>query len=181
MKRIVIIAMFVVFAQITAGFSKPVPQTFPGATKLSLRRIDVNAKTITALSAGKDYIVDLTQRGVVYEFSHKTGQMDLSRVKVRTPNGELTLGSYLETTVLKGKLAGFKYKSQDFSLVNTQTGTVQKAPTAIKGFQCETSLCTCTGSGDCIDLFLTGLCKIGTGFCIKNPVTGQEQCACGRQ
>lgn len=180
MKRIMIVATLVVFAQIMAGFSMPAPQTFPGATKHNLRRIDVNAKTITALTPGKNYIVDLTQRGVVYEFNHRTGQIDLSRVRVRTAKGEVAIGSFLETTVLKGNLSGFKYKSQAFSLAITQPGTLQKPPTGATGFQCDPQICTCAGFGDCLDLiFNAGLCG-GHVFCTTNPITGQEHCACAR-
>src|SRR5262252_2202398 len=119
MKRIVIIATLVAFAQMAAGFS-PMPQTFPEGT--TLRRIDVNTKTITALAPGKNYIVDLTQRGVIYEFSPQAGQIDFNRVRVRTALGESAIGSFLETTFLKDKLAGFKYASQAFSLITRSPG-----------------------------------------------------------
>ncbi len=180
MKRIMILATLVVFAQITAGFSMPAPQTFPRATKHTLRRIDVNAKTITALPSGKYYIVDLTQRGVVYEFSHQTGQIDLRRVRVRTAKGEVAIGSFLKTTFLKGNLSGFKYKSQAFSLATTQPGTLQNPTRGAKDFKCDSEICTCAGFADCIDLiFNTGLCGGGM-ICTKNPVTGQEYCGCRR-
>jgi hypothetical protein len=176
MKRIMIVATLVVFAQIMAGFSMPAPQTFPKTTKL--RRIDVNAKIITALTPDKNYIVDLTQRGVVYEFSHQAGVIDLSRVKVRTAKGEVAIGSFLETTFLKGKLAGFRYKSQAFSLAITQPGTLQNPPTSTKVYQCDLEFCTCTGSVACLDMVFNA-CGGGV-FCAINPLTGEEHCACRR-
>jgi hypothetical protein len=156
MKRIVIIATLVVFAQIAAGFSTPAPQTFPRAT--ALRRIDVNAKTITALAPGKNYVVDLTNRGVVYEFSHQAGAIDLSRVKVRTARGEVAIGSYLETTFLKDKLAGFKYKSQAFSLATLPPGTLQDPPTGTTNIACGKKYCVCTNQADCIAMFFSQVC-----------------------
>jgi hypothetical protein len=178
MKRIMIVATLVVFAQISAGFSMPAPQTFPGATKLNLRRINVNAKTITALTPDKNYIVDLTQRGVVYEFSHQTGQIDLSRVRVRTANGEVPIGSYLETTFLKGKLTGFKYKSQAFSLAITQPGTLQNPSKGARRFNCEPEVCTCIGFEDCLNMIVNERVCTGKIFCANNPITGEEHCAC---
>jgi hypothetical protein len=62
MRRIVIVATMVALALVASGFST-MPQSVPGS--VSLRRIQVNAQTITALAPGKNYIVDLTQRGVV--------------------------------------------------------------------------------------------------------------------
>jgi hypothetical protein len=177
MKRIVIIATLVVFAQIAAGFSMPAPQTFPVAA--TLRRVEVNTKTITALTPGKNYVVDLTQRGVVYEFSHQAGAIDFSRVKVRTARGEVAIGSYLETTILKDKLAGFKYKSQAFSIATRQPGTVKNPSSGTSNFSCNSALCSCSGARDCSDLlFNTPLCG-GAIFCSKNSA-GEPICLCVR-
>ncbi len=178
MKRIMIIATLVVFTQIVAGFSMPAPQTFPKAT--TLRRIEVNTKTITALAPGKNYAVDLTQRGVVYEFSHQAGEIDLSRVKVRTALGEVAIGSFLETTFLKNKFAGFKYKSQAFSLATLPTGTVKNPSTVTSNFQCDAVGCYCSGTSDCSDLiFNTTLCG-GTIFCTTGS-DGTKYCGCVRR
>lgn len=178
MKRIVIVATLVVFTQIVAGFSLPAPQTFPKAT--THRRIEVNTKTITSLAPGKNYTVDLTQRGVVYEFSHQAGQIDFSRVNVRTDRGEVAIGSFLETTFLKGKSAGFKYKSQAFSLATRQPGIVKNSPTGISNFSCDSNQCNCDGNRDCLDLLVySGLCDRLT-FCVTSQITGQLYCVCTR-
>lgn len=207
MKRIMIIATLVVFTQIVAGFSMPAPQTFPKAT--TLRRIEVNAKTITAqedvlvgagpgapgghvkagvevntktntaLTTGKNYIVDLTQRGVVYEFSPQAGQIDLSRVKVRTARGEVAIGSFLETTFLKDKFAGFKYKSQAFSLATLPTGTVRNPPTVTSNFACGRLSCYCSGKADCIDLIFNSSNCGGSILCFKDS-NGESYCTCLR-
>ena len=42
----------------------------------------------------EQYVVDLTQRGVKYEFDPKAGQIDFSRVMVRTANGEFAIGPF---------------------------------------------------------------------------------------
>jgi hypothetical protein len=177
MKRIGIIATLVALAQMASGFS-PTPQTSPGPN--TLRRIDINTKTITALAPGKNYIVDLTQRGVIYEFSPQVGQIDFSRVRVRTAQGEVAIGSFLETTYLKDKLAGFKYKSQAFSLATRPPGTLQNPPADTSNFKCSAIQCACNGTFDCNDLiFNTSLCG-GPIFCAPNPITGEKVCICDR-
>lgn len=70
----------------------------------TIKRVQVNARTITALPSAKKYVVDLTQRGVVYEFDSKTNRIDFSRVMVRTARGEVTISSYLERVLRPGKL-----------------------------------------------------------------------------
>src|SRR5215510_613017 len=177
MKRMMIIATLVAFAQMASGFS-PMPQTFPGST--SLRRIQVNAQTITALPSGKNYIVDLTQRGVIYEFSPQAGQIDFNRVRVRTARGEVEISSFLETNYLIDKLAGFKYKSQAFSLATRPPGTLQNPPADTTNFKCSAIRCACNGTFDCNDLiFNTSLCG-GPIFCAPNPATGEKVCVCER-
>jgi hypothetical protein len=177
MKRIMIIATLVALAQTVAGIS-PMPQTSSGPT--TLRRIEVNTKTITALAPGKNYVVDLTQRGVIYEFSPQAGQIDFNRVRVRTARGEVEIGSFLETNYLIDKLAGFKYKSQAFSLATRTPGTLQNPQADTTNFKCSAIRCACNGTFDCNDLiFNTSLCG-GPIFCAPNPATGEKVCVCDR-
>jgi hypothetical protein len=182
MKRFVIIATLIALAQMASGFS-PMPQTFPGEN--TLRRIDVNAKTITALAPGKNYIVDLTQRGVIYEFSPQAGQIDFSRVRVRTAQGEVAIGSFLETTYLKDKLAGFKYASQAFSLETLPSGTLQNPPSGTSnsaGCHADISagtICSCSGVVDC--KYLKAKICASPILCATNPITGEKFCSCKGQ
>ena len=161
MKRIMIIATLVVFTLALAGFSTPTVQT-PGGTS-TLRRIQVNAQTITALPAGKKYVVDLTKRGVKYEFDPKAGQIDFTRVMVRTARGDVTMASFLEKIIPKDKLSGFKYSSQSFSLGTRLPGTVQ-TPLAntSKEFSCDIyDTCYCEGESDCQTLLNWRVCGGG--------------------
>ena len=154
MKRIVIVATLIAFAQMASGFS-PMPQTFPGGT--TLRRIQVNAQTITALAPGKNYVVDLTQRGVVYEFSPQAGQIDFSRVRVRTAQGEVAIDTFIEKTLPKDKLAEFKYKSQAFGIATRPPGTLQNPSNGASKF-CSRDICTCFDPVECTDLLNNGPC-----------------------
>ena len=184
MKRIVIIATLVVFAQIAAGFSQPASQTFPGTPTLRrvfrITNVRANASGVPTVGVpGSIFIVDLTQRGVVYEFDPQAGQIDFNRIKVRTARGEVAIGSFLETTFLKDNLAGFKYTSQPFSLATRPAGTLQNHPTGTSNFNCNVSECACTGDRDCSDLiFNTSLCN-GPIFCSKET-SGESHCVCTR-
>jgi len=144
----------------------------------SIRRVQVNARTITALPRGKRYVVDLTQRGVTYEFDGKT---DLSRVMVRTAQGAIALGPWLEKTLLKGNLSGFKWTSQSFSIRTRPPGTSQTLPPAAnisKLIACDATVCSCIGDDNCDEmLYLTPLCG-DTVFCKVDPISRQRVCSC---
>ena len=179
MRRIMIIATFVAFAQAMGGFS-PAPSQTP-RTATTLRRIQVNTKTITALPRGKKYVVDLTQRGVKYEFDPSAGQIDFSRVMIRTARGEFAISSFLERKLLKDKLAGFKYAAQSFSLGSPPAGTPQRTPTKNPIIVCKPDTCTCIGADDCDDMIYDlGACG-DVHFCATNPLTGEFVCTCIRK
>ena len=179
MRRIVIVATIVALAQALAAFPPPVPQT-PGATT-RLRLIQVNAQTVTSLPRGKKYVADLTQRGVKYEFDSRGGQIDFSRVIVRTGRGDVEIGPFLEKTFLKGQLTGFKYASQSFSLGSPPKGTLQNPPTKTPIIVCLPTTCTCRGKEDCDGMIKEmSVCSDAT-FCATNPLTGEIVCSCIRR
>ena len=180
MRRTMIMASLVGFALTVAGFSTPTVQTPGGTSSTTLRRIQVNAQTIAALPSDKKYVVDLTQRGVRYEFDAKRSQIDFSRVMVRTARGEVTIGSFLEKIIPKDKFAGFKYSSQSFSLGTRLPGTVQTPLTnPSKLIDCASSdYCVCEGEIDCEDLLNSRLCG-GASFCGQGP-NQEVRCACRR-
>lgn len=172
MQRIVIIVTLVSFAQAIGGLSATPAQTPRTAT--ALRRIQVNAKTIAAVPRAKKYVVDLTQRGVKYEFDPRAGQLDFSRVTVRTARGEFAIVSFLEKRFLKDKFAGFKYASQPFSLGSLPAGTLQNTTT--KAQSCHADTCSCTGD-DCWFLDWARFCSEFI-FCATNPITHDQVCSC---
>ena len=171
-----IIATVVAFGQAVGGFSSPVPQT-PGATT-TLRRIQVRAQTITALPRGKKYVVDLTQPGVKYEFDPKAGQIDFSRVLVRTAKGQVPIRSFLEKAFPKQLLAGFKLASQSFVLSTRPAGTLQTHSTGTSNLiECRAGEgCRCEGTADCVKMIFGAGCCLGEIFCFE--VAGQLHCYC---
>ncbi len=184
MRRIIFIATVVAFAQGVGGFSQTARQT-PAITT-TLRSIQVNAKTITALPKGKKYVVDLTQRGVRYEFDAKTSRVDFSRVMVRTAQGEVPIASFLKKVPFRKALAGFNYTSQSFvigralapGLTSSSDGTLPTL-TSTSNFTCSPTTCVCEGVPDCSDLiFNTTLCG-GPIYCFTDAA-GVRRCGCAR-
>lgn len=98
-----------------------------GATT-AVKRIQVNTKTITALPTGKKFVVDLTRRGVRYEFDAKAGVIDFSRVVVLTAKGEVAFRSYLEKTIRKDKLPTLTDVSLSLVIGSRANGTFQPLP-----------------------------------------------------
>ena len=151
------------------------------ARSATIKRVQVNAQTITALPRGKRYVADLTQRGVTYEFDAKT---DLSRVMVRTAQGTVAIGPWVEKTFLKGKLAGLKWTSQSFSIRTRSAGTLAPPSATVppsgpsKLITCGPQICSCIGDDSCDDmLYLTPLCG-DTVFCKVDPISDQRVCSC---
>ncbi len=185
MKRIMILATVVAFALTVAGFAQSALQTFPRGS--SYRRIQVNPNTIKALVPGKKLVVDLTQRGVIYEFNPQGRQLDFSRLTIRTIEGELTFGSLLERTVPTDKLSRFGLSSQSFIVGTRATGTLQPPSRDTTdfdnklSFQCGSISCQCTGEADCSKLILkSGRC--GTYyFCYVDREDGEIHCYCRQQ
>lgn len=123
----------------------------------TLRRIQVSAQTIRALTRTSKYVVDLTQRGVKYEFETSAGQIDFSRVLVRTGQGEVAISAFLEKIAPKDKLATFKYASRSFSLGTRPPGTPHVLPpTTSRLVVCGSQYCVCSGSSDCFEMVFGG-------------------------
>ncbi len=165
MRRPMISAALVAVALTVAGFSQSPFSTFPRGT--SLRRTQVSAQTIAALPSGKNYVVDLTQRGVVYKFDPQAGQIDFSRVRVRTAQGEVAIGSFLQKRIPREKLSTFRYTSNFFLLGTSATRTVRNPSTPTSLVNCQPDQCDCEGEIEC-ETLLDAL-KCNDYFCVQDP------------
>jgi hypothetical protein len=170
--QIVTVVALILAALIFAYSQAPLPSPQKGQATTP-RRIQVNSQTITALPSGRKYVVDLTKRGVKYEFDPKAGQIDFSRVMVRTDRGEVTIGSFLGTLIPKDKVAAFRYTSQSFRLGTQPTRTLPSPRTNTTNFDCNPKSCLCQGESDCQDMFDTIDCS--AFFCTPEPL-----CICKR-
>ena len=183
MKRLSLIILIVVSSAViglTGGgaSTSPVVQTTQKKSFTTLQTTRINAQTVKALSRGKKVVADLTKRGVVYEFDAGAGQIDFNRVVVRTPKGEVTIGSLLKTMILKGKLTAFKYTTQSFRLGTQRPGSLSTTLMKTSNFECDQWTCFCHGLEDCEDLILgTSPCK--EWLCWKDE-QGKYVCGCSR-
>ena len=144
----------------------------------TIKRVQVNAQTITELPRGKKVVVDLTKRGLVYEFDAGAGQIDFNRVVVRTARGEKTVGSLLQTMFPKDRLPAFKYTTQSFRLGTQRQGTLSRMLMKTINFECKPHSCMCRGLEDCEDMI------IGSSVCVNWLCTkdedGEYVCVCSR-
>jgi hypothetical protein len=183
MKRLSLIILIVVSAAVIgltgSGASKsPAVQITQKKSATPLRTTHVNARTINALTRGKKVVADLTKRGEVYEFDPGGGRIDFNRVVVRTPRGEVTIGSLLQTMIPKDKLRGFNYTTQSFRLGTQRTGRLSTTLPTTSNFECKPTSCLCHGLEDCEDLIIgNSLCK--SWLCAKDE-QGEYICLCFR-
>lgn len=169
----VVIGLTVGGASTSSAFQKSQRKSF---TTLQTTRI--NAQTIKTLTRGKKVVADLTKRGVVYEFDVGAGQIDFSRVVVRTARGEVTIDSLLKRMIPKDKLTTFKYTTRSFKLGTRPTGSLTPTLMKTSNFVCDTWTCTCRGLEDCEGLILgTTLCT--DWFCFLDE-HGKYVCVCAR-
>jgi hypothetical protein len=158
-----ILALLIAGALAITAFSGPRPQT--PRTTTAIRRIPVNARTVTALPGGKNFVVDLTQRGVKYEFDAKAGQIDFSRVKVRTAQGEVAIGAFLERRIPRAKLAAHPYTSRSFIIGTSAAGSTRIPSRNRSDVDCyPNGSCVCEGEIDCETMLDTLHCT--SYFCI---------------
>lgn len=151
------------------------------ARSATIKRVQVNAQTIKAVPSSKRYVVDLTQRGVTYEFDAKT---DLSRVMVRTSQGAVALRPWVEKTFLKGKFSGLKWTSQSF-LIRTRLAGPLTPPSGTppssdpsKLITCGPQICSCIGEDSCDEMIdITPICG-DIFFCKVDPISRQQVCSC---
>lgn len=175
-RRITFFAIPIFFALALAGFSPAASQS-PRTTSMQ-RRIQVNAQTIKALGPRKTYVVDLTKRGVFYQFDSKSREIDFSRVRVRTANGEVAIRSYLERFLhdLKDQLPGFNFTYQSFSLGTQPRGRLQSLRPVTSHFKsCNQTACICTTQKDCEDLADSVICI--NWFCVYDE-NDELICSC---
>lgn len=178
MKVLVRLATTVLLLHALAAFVQPQQ---PAVSAIAIRRIQVNASSITSLAKGKKYVVNLTQRGVKYEFDHKAGKIDFNRITIRTANGNLTLASFLQKNFSKEQLAGFNVNSHSFTLGTRLPDTVppvdQDKQEARLSFSCGSLSCDCVGDQDCGDLiFRSRRCR-SMIFCWIGD-DGKTHCHC---
>jgi uncharacterized protein YlzI (FlbEa/FlbD family) len=144
-----------------------------------VQRREVTPETVLRLPSGKNYVVDLTRRNVIYDLNSTARAIDFSRVVVRTPTGEEPIASWLEKTFSKEALIGWESGRlrigtlRDFRKIRGLPTTGQRLPTGSIAFECNPLYCVCRGDRDCNDMFSTNVCGAIT-VCVNGT------CVCRR-
>ena len=156
MKKIILGATFLTLAFSFSTAQKTAP----------IKKVQVTAATIASQPAGKPYVIDLTRNGTVYDMA---AGFDYSRVRVRTPRGEMPLSALVKKP---GLTAGSKFLLGTASDLRAQNfgfpggGTLQDpgggGGTSPK-ITCDpatqpNSLCTCHGFSECLLMVLDKVC-----------------------
>ena len=136
MKKMLIAAILslLVFANVTA--------------QKRVARVQVKPGQITALPAGKPYVIDLTRGRKVYSVP---ASVDHSRVRVRTQTGELVLSDMMKRMGLSGDVTvaspGDMREVNFMRTVGSGRGL---------SYLCGDDVCICKGFSDCLLLDLDG-------------------------
>jgi hypothetical protein len=119
-----------------------------------VKQVQVTAQTIASQPAGKPYVIDLTRNGTIYTLD--VG-IDYSRVRVRTPKGEMVLSDAIKKVSLKQPQTGGKLllgSLSDLRDPRPDGGTIER-------IDCDgAATCSCKGFSDCLRLVLLGCCRV---------------------
>ena len=120
--------------------------------KIPIKQVPVTARTVATRPAGKSYLLDLTRKGTIYNLA---GDVDYSRVQVRTSKSELTMADLLKKT---GKTVTGKLRIGLTSDIRTQNLGLARISSGTLNYNCEGILCSCTGDEDCNNMFTKEAC-----------------------
>jgi hypothetical protein len=137
--------------------------------------VKVTSKTVSALRAGTSYTVDLSRRGVVYEFSPADGPIDFSKILVRSAAGQQPIGTYLSRTFGSGLRVGWRTSAfQLGAAADLRKFSVRPASRTTNIIQCPPGLggCTCSTEDECA--FLLWFLDCSLTVCNSD----RSECAC---
>ena len=140
----------------------------------SHREIRITSDDIGRLPAGKNYFVDLTRRGVIYDLDSTARPIDFTRVTVRTPKGDVAMETWLKGQF--PRTAASRWRSGHLRIGDAKkfrSVSGRRPPLRAPGFTCDGNQCDCRGDDDCNDMF-------GSGACGQIAVCTPEGCSCLR-
>jgi hypothetical protein len=166
------------------SFAALPPSASASAQKLAdnSRRVRVNAASIAQLPTNKPYVIDLKQKGVVYDFELSGGRINYSRVVVRTETGDQPIVTFISKKFRDDAIRGWVGKRVRLTVFAAKSpakgGLGLKNPTGKNPFTCNPIWCSCQGDDDCNDMFTTNVCG-DTAFCVDTSSPGVK-CYCER-
>lgn len=141
-------------------------------------KLVITADDIARIRNGKFYIIDLTRRGVIYEFDSRSKRIDFNKVKVRMKEGDVLIETLLKKLLPKEAADKWKTKRLRIGATIGFTKPPRNAPIDLLEYQCDGLLCSCSGDTDCNDMFSSSECG-DLSVCIDD-IEGYPQCFCLR-
>lgn len=140
----------------------------------SHREIRITSSDIGRLPVGKNYFVDLTRRGVIYDFDSTARPIDFTRVTVRTAKGDVAMETWLKGQF--PRIAASRWRSGHLRIGDAKkfrSVSGRRPPLRAPSFTCDGNRCDCHGDDDCNDMF-------GSGVCGQIASCTPEDCSCLR-
>lgn len=129
----------------------------------------MKSDAVTALPAGKPYVIDLTSGWRVYSVP---AGVDRSRVRIRTRTGELELGNMVKRMGISGVVT-----VGTLSDMNALTFTRAGGSGGLSYDCSNVEFCTCEGFSDCLKLSMDDKCGRNISVCVKGETT-KLYCVC---
>jgi hypothetical protein len=144
----------------------------------AVRTVDVTARTLAAVPAGGQFVLDFAAGGTIYSLDPTAGSLDFDKIAVRTREGEDSCWPWLRENVP----AELAYNPATDVLM---VGLVEDfraywpppQPRAAIGFNCNPQYCDCSGPADCLDMLFSPVC--GEWFDCTGR-SGVWRCICER-
>ena len=154
-------------------------------TSTPTRLITVTARTVDNVTTGRTYVADISRDTVMYEFDPTAGQIDLSRVAVRTATEQKLIEPWVESA-FANRLDGWQTEILTIGTVTAFRNATDPfprppgdSPPSTDIIVCDGNYCMCSGQGDCYDLIHSGLCNVLVGCTRRGG--GPVRCLCDRR
>ena len=142
----------------------------------TVKKVEVTAQTIASQPIGKHFVLDLTNRGTIYNLA---AGIDYSRLRVRTAGGDLEVS---DTVKKMGSISGklFLGTPADMSGQNFFFPSVggSSPAAAAQQYTCSSSACECHGFSDCLRMTLDKMCK---DYLLCTTISGKQLCLCPKK
>ena len=165
----VVFSLLCVTGFVTASSSESAP---PESLARPGQRIRIISDDIGRFPVGKNYFVDLTRRGVIYDFDSSARPIDFTRVTVHTAKGDVVMETWLKgqfPRVAAGRWRSGYLRIGDAKEFRSLSGRGPRI--SAPRFTCDGNQCDCHGDDDCNDMF-------GSGVCGQIAVCTPEGCSC---
>jgi hypothetical protein len=163
MLRLLVLVGLASASLLNSGWTGP-QQSGSGGPNKTVEVIKIDLRAILKLPPGRNYSMDLSRKGVIYEIDPSAGIVDLDRVVVHTATGDEPLESWLEKTFTREGIDKVELQSlrigytEDFRRESAMRGAPRGSPSLRSADPCGEILCSCDSSWRCVFLLASGKC-----------------------